>query len=270
MKPIQYNFFSSYKKLKEDAKDDLQSSMKDAVIVNFLSKILPKLMIFFTTVFLVISLFWTKLFTKWDAKRWTKPYDWAQSLFLNFKWTVDARTLLVFILIALFLIYIPLKYGSERYFLLSAKNEDKVEISEVFAGFKKYFKIFFIELQREWINIIAIIVLYITLRFFDITNLNFLSRMLLIIASVCIILGLIHSYKGKMVMRVEVENPEMASDELFEISKRLMDKRIFSYIGLNLSFIPLQLLSIVTLFIWDLKILAIKESSNAFFYIDLK
>ena len=270
MKPIQYNFFSSYSELKNDAKDDLQTSMKDAVIVNFISKILPKLVLFFSTVFLVISLFWLKLYSKWDAKRWTEPYDWAQKFFLDLKWTVNARTLLIIIILLVIAVYIPLRYGSERYFLLSAKNEDKVEIKEVFSGFKIYFKIFFIELQREWINVIAVIALYITLRFFDVTNLNFLSRSLLIISSVGLILGTIHSYKAKMVLRIEVENPEMTSDEMFELSKKLMDKRILSYIGLNLSFIPLQLLSIITLFIWDLKILTIKESSDAFFYLDLK
>ena len=153
--------------------------------------------------------------------------------------------------------------------MLSAKNEYKVEFVEIFAGFKKILKIWGIEFQRHWLTLIGLVSLYIVLRFFNISNLNFLSTMFLIVFAFFFTLGIYRGYKTKMVYRLEVENPTVETDELFEKSSKLMSKRVLPYIVLHLTFIPFQLLAILTLFIWDFKILSHKESSDAFYYLDL-
>ena len=269
MKPIQYSFFKNSKSIKEEAKDDILHSWKDAVLVTTVTKIIPKLIMFFTLVFLGIGLFWMKWYDAWGVRKWKLPYNFWQNFYVGLKWTHTFRIWILLLLIVLVLAYIPLKYGCERYFLLSAKNEDKVEIKEMFAGFKKIFKVWGIEFQRHWLTLIGLVSLYILLRFFDISNLNFLSTIFLVVFAVFFGLGIFRGYKTKMVYRLEVENPVSETDDLFTKSSLLMSKRVVPYIILHLTFVPFHLLAILTLFIWDFKLLALKESSDAFYYLDL-
>lgn len=269
MKPIQYSFFKNNKQLKTDAKEDLQHSWKDAILATTVAKIIPLVLIFITTLFLVVSLFYFTWYKNLGAKYWKDTLSFGQKLFIGLQWTANARVGLLMFLILLIGVYLPLKYGMERYFLLSAKNETKVEFNEIFTGFKKYLKILGLEFQRQWPNLIAFTSLYIVFRFFNLERLNFLSITLLIIFAGFFLIGLYRNYKTKMVVRTYIENPELDNDDIFEKAKKLMSKRILSYIWLRLSFLPLDLLSILTLGVLDFKFQAYKESATAFYYLDL-
>lgn len=270
MKPIQYSFFKTRKEIKDEANEDLSHSWKEAVLVNVITKIIPKLLILLVSAFIFVGLFWEKWYKDLGAKRWIEPYSWQQKFYLNLRWTESARGWLIVLLVVLVLVYIPLRYGKERYFLLSAQNDEQVEFKEIFSGFKKIFKILGIEFQRQWPNLISVISFYLLFRFFTSKNSsNILSTLLLIVAVVFLLIGLWHCYRLKMAFRIEVDNPEMDSDDICEKSVKLMDKRIISYILLYISFVPFLLLGILTIFIWDLKLSTQIESSNAFFYLDL-
>ena len=273
MKPIQYNFFRTSKELREQAGEDLQHSWKNAVIVTFLSKIIPDILILIVSVLLFISTMYNRWYEDWKAKTWLEEsYTFGQKLFkVDLMWTKNAKAILILILIALLLIYVPLKYGKESYFLLNAKNEDKVGIKTMFSGFKKYFKVLMMELQIQWANIVGVVSGYIALSTYARSGkFDFLTIMFAVISGIFIIIGFYHGNRSKMARMVEIENPDMENDELFELSSKYMDKRIFSQILLHLSFIPFFIIGIFTLFIYDLKVSAQKQSADAFFYLDLK
>lgn len=268
MKPIQYSFFKNNKEIKKDVKEDMQHSWKGAILTVSITKIIPKLIMFILFVLFVFGTFYKKMYSKFQVASWVEleKLNFFQQLFKDLEWTMNAKLQLIIALVVMFLIYVPLKYGCERYFLLSAKTQH-ADLIEMFSGFKMYFKVLSIELQKIWMILVSLILVYIVIVW---NKQNFISSSLLVISAIFFLLGIIKIYYSKMVHKVLADNPEIEADDAFEKSKKLMgNKRIFAYISLNASYYPLYLLSILTLFVLDFKFAACNESANAFFYLDL-
>ena len=126
--------------------------------------------------------------------------------------------LIIGILVAIFVIN-PIEIGTSRFFLKSL-NED-TEIKEVLFAF-----------DHEYMNIVKILF---------IRNLKiFLWSLLFLIP------GIVKSYEYRMIPYLLAENPNLSQEEVFQISRQMMDGQKMEAFVLDWSFFGWELLSAFT------------------------
>ena len=271
MKPITYDFFKTSKQLRKDVKEDLMHEWKECNKVSFVTRFLPRLAIILTIALLITSYFYWNWYTALNAKAW-EELDKLSLLQVIFNWlvfTVKAKFWFYLILVILVFVDIPLKYGAQCYFLKSAHNNDALEFSDAFIGFKNYFKVLGIEFQRHWLTLVGLLPVILVLIFPDMKKLGTLYTILMIIAGILIFFGLLRGLRTTITIHISYDKPDLKVDEIFVECKKLMYGRLIAYILLMLSMIPYHLLGIITIFTLSSRAISCSESAKAFFYIDL-
>ena len=128
--------------------------------------------------------------------------------------------ILTIVLIISFFVFAPLQVGAERFFVVS--HYQKARLSELGYAFShSYLKV---------VKTIFFKALYTTL-----------WSLLLVIP------GIIKSYEYRMIPYILADDPEISTEEAFDMSKRMMDGNKWAVFVLDLSFLGWVLLSILTL-----------------------
>lgn len=93
------------------------------------------------------------------------------------------------------------------------------------------------------------------------------SRLFFIMVALCMVLSVILTVPFALVFCLLADNPEMSGMEVLRTSVRLMKGHVWQYLMLELSFIPLMLLSMFTIYIGFLWLLPYMEFTETAFYL---
>ena len=114
-----------------------------------------------------------------------------------------------------------IEVGADKFFILNSKDSN-VPISTVFSMFKS---------DQYW-NIVKIM---------------FMKNLKTVLWTLCFVIpGIIKMYEYSMIPYLLAENPNMAMDEAFQVSKKMTDNQKMNMFVLNVSFIGWYILGIFT------------------------
>lgn len=279
MKKIEYSFFAKHSNLKKLAKTNLINSWGTARFGVFIVGFLPYCLLTILSMFQYGSYNFATIMNNFQNRGMSMQA--LDKLALKFAWLPGQKTQIVLwcLIGIVILLKIILNYGSTLYYVNLANDIDSKK-SCFFVGFKSIIKILTLQAKKSIFLLIGIagFITYSQL----IKNpepTQFEDTLMIIILAVsllAILLSFFRASKTSMVFRImaEEENKpkkdKKSTKEILALSKKLTHSRRFNYIGLNLSYIGWDLLSVLTLGLLSwLYVIPYRETTKAFFYKDL-